>query len=123
MIFVLFEIEIIPCAITPLSRRMPSILTQVHTSTIPPSPEQKEGDLGKVAALARTSQNTLFKPKPLTIKMVFKTFRQGPCVPFFNLLYIFCPISPCFAALIYLKKKNVREHGRAFSFYYPPFHR
>eukprot|EP00891_Asterochloris_glomerata_P009808 jgi/Astpho2/9808/Aster-03779 len=36
---------------------------------------EQEGDLGVVAATARSKQNTLFKPKALTLRAVFKTFQ------------------------------------------------
>lgn len=34
----------------------------------------KEGDLGKVAAAARATQRTMFKPKALTLRDVFRCF-------------------------------------------------
>ena len=36
----------------------------------------KLGDLGDVAVNCRSKQNTLFKPKPLTTKLVFETFKK-----------------------------------------------
>lgn len=37
---------------------------------------QQEGDLGKVALLARGHQPTMFPPKPLTVNEVFKSFTE-----------------------------------------------
>ena len=39
---------------------------------------EQEGDLGVVAATARSKQNTLFKPKALTLRAVFK-YVHPPC--------------------------------------------
>eukprot|EP01083_Nonionella_stella_P239928 839227_1 len=36
----------------------------------------REGDLGLVAVNCRSKQNTLFKPKPLTINLIFETFKK-----------------------------------------------
>ena len=39
---------------------------------------EQEGDLGVVAATARSKQNTLFKPKELTLQAVFKCVHCPP---------------------------------------------
>ena len=50
---------------------------------------EQEGDLGVVAATARSKQNTLFKPKALTLRAVFKCVHRLPagdrcCLPNFQ---------------------------------------
>lgn len=37
---------------------------------------EAEGDLGCVAAACKSSQRTMFKPAPLTVAGVLKTFRE-----------------------------------------------
>jgi DNA ligase 1 len=37
---------------------------------------KKEGDLGLVAMNSKNSQKTLFKPKPLTVSLVFKNLKE-----------------------------------------------
>jgi DNA ligase-1 len=37
---------------------------------------ETSGDLGKVAVMSRSVQRTMFKPAPLTIAGVFKTFKE-----------------------------------------------
>ena len=37
---------------------------------------QREGDLGLIASKSRSKQNTLFKPKPLNVKIVYNTLRK-----------------------------------------------
>lgn len=37
---------------------------------------KEQGDLGKVAQVSRSNQTTMFQPKPLTVKSIFKALRE-----------------------------------------------
>ena len=76
---------------------------------------EQEGDLGVVAATARSKQNTLFKPKALTLRAVFKCVHHPPagdgcCLPILQHTAL-CALPTIYGYLIAHLGSGLSAHG------------